>query len=345
MRRPPAAPRRRSSALVWVLRASPASRGPRRSKRRWAASRSRWARRASPASPTRAAGAPSPAATRSGPPRRTRPSARVVELRVAPSFTDCPRATASVRLVATAAWPTFDLSFITLALDEGRLEARGHGLHGVLVTWPVDAGRASDTCRDLKADGGVETCTWGVPKTLPADPSASALCGGSPPARSSDPTRRSTTPTGRDRGARGLRHRAEPRRGARPPAGRRLGRRLLRRGARAPHAPRGGRRASTAAPSRCSIDSGQLVMQAPPAVGRHRRREVPARAARLLHAQESARPAARAARLDPPLPHDRRLRGRAPRRRQRARASCASRARACATSRRSASSWAAARPT
>ncbi len=99
----------------------------------------------------------------------------VVELRVAPSFTDCPRATAAVRLIATAAWPTFDLSSFTLALDEGRLEARGHGLHGVLITWPVDTGRASDTCRDLKAEGGVETCAWGVPKTLPADPSATAL--------------------------------------------------------------------------------------------------------------------------------------------------------------------------
>ncbi len=99
----------------------------------------------------------------------------IVELRVAPSFTDCPRATAAVRLVATAAWPTFDMSSATLALDEGRLEARGHGLHGVLVTWPTETGRASDTCRDLKAEGGVETCAWGVPKTLPADPSVSPL--------------------------------------------------------------------------------------------------------------------------------------------------------------------------
>ncbi len=99
----------------------------------------------------------------------------VVELRVAPSLTDCPRATASVKLVATAAWPTFDLSSVTLALDEGRLEARGHGLHGVLVTWPNDTGRISDACRDLKVEAGVETCAWGVPKTLPADPSASPL--------------------------------------------------------------------------------------------------------------------------------------------------------------------------
>ena len=99
----------------------------------------------------------------------------VVELRVAPAASDCPRATASIKLVATAAWPTFDPSSFLLALDEGRLVASGHGLHGVLITWPADPGRASDACRDLKVEGGVETCTWGVPKTLPADPSALSL--------------------------------------------------------------------------------------------------------------------------------------------------------------------------
>src|SRR5258706_26844 len=40
---------------------------------------------------------------------------------------------------------------------------------------PVGARRGSDPCRDLKAEGGVETCTWGVPRTLPADPSAPSL--------------------------------------------------------------------------------------------------------------------------------------------------------------------------
>jgi hypothetical protein len=97
------------------------------------------------------------------------------DLRVAPSATDCARATASVRLVATAPWPTFDASAIVLAVDEGRLEARGRGLQGVLLTWPLDTGRASEACHDLKAEAGVETCTWGVPKTLPGDPGASPL--------------------------------------------------------------------------------------------------------------------------------------------------------------------------
>ncbi len=97
------------------------------------------------------------------------------ELRVAPTAADCPRATSSVKLVATATWPNFDLSSFTLAIDEGRLEAQGSRLHGVVVTWPSDTGRASDSCRDLKVDGGVETCAWGVPKTLSVDPTASAL--------------------------------------------------------------------------------------------------------------------------------------------------------------------------
>jgi hypothetical protein len=98
-----------------------------------------------------------------------------VDLRVAPALADCPRATSSVKLVATAGWPAFDPTSITLAIDEGRLEAHGSHLRGVLVTWPADTGRASDACRDLKADGGVDTCTWGIPKTLSIDPSTSAL--------------------------------------------------------------------------------------------------------------------------------------------------------------------------
>jgi hypothetical protein len=99
-----------------------------------------------------------------------------VELPVALAIADCPRTTFTVKLVATGTWPTLDPSSVVLALDEGRLEARGHGLRGVLVTWPIEGGRASDSCRgDLGAAVGVEACTWGVPKNLSADPSASQL--------------------------------------------------------------------------------------------------------------------------------------------------------------------------
>jgi hypothetical protein len=98
-----------------------------------------------------------------------------VELPVALSQAECAHAALTIRLVATAAWPTIDASSFVLSLDEGRLEGHGRALHGVLVTWPTDDGRASDSCRNVDVGGGVETCRWGVPKTLSADPSASAL--------------------------------------------------------------------------------------------------------------------------------------------------------------------------
>jgi hypothetical protein len=80
-----------------------------------------------------------------------------------------------MKLVATAKWPRLDAASFTLALDEGRLEGKGHGLHGVMVTWPTEGGRAADSCGELRAEGGLEACTWGVPKNLPADPSAGVL--------------------------------------------------------------------------------------------------------------------------------------------------------------------------
>ena len=98
-----------------------------------------------------------------------------VELPVALTAADCARAPLTVKLVATGPWPAFDSSSFVLYLDEGRLEGRGRGLRGVLVTWPTDTERASDTCRDLNTGGGAQTCAWGVPKKLSADPSASQL--------------------------------------------------------------------------------------------------------------------------------------------------------------------------
>src|SRR5580700_2338475 len=98
-----------------------------------------------------------------------------VELPVALSQAECAHAALTIRLVSTAPWPALDASSFVMAVDEGRLEAHGRGMRGLLVTWPTDTGRASDSCRNIEVGGGVETCAWGVPKTLPADPSASAL--------------------------------------------------------------------------------------------------------------------------------------------------------------------------
>ena len=187
----------------------------------------------------------------------------VVELKVAPSLTDCPRATAAIRLVTTAAWPTFDLSSFTLALDEGRLEARGHGLHGVLVTWPVETGRASDTCRDLKAEGGVETCAWGVPKTLPADPTASPLrwlpAGAQlgPDAALYDADGRITAPEGFAIAPSRVEVLELLPQDASVDVSSGVG--------RAPLTHADAIAGVDCGASRCSIDSGQLVMQAPPA--------------------------------------------------------------------------------
>jgi len=98
----------------------------------------------------------------------------VVEVRVAP-IGACAQKSTVLQLVATGAWPRLDMASFTLAVDEGRLEGKGHGLRGVTVTWPTEGGeRAADTCGAPKA-APTETCTWGVPKTLPADPSASSL--------------------------------------------------------------------------------------------------------------------------------------------------------------------------
>jgi hypothetical protein len=98
-----------------------------------------------------------------------------VELKVATSLLECAKSTESVTLVATAPWPSPDASAWTLAVDEGRLEGHGKNLRGMIVTWPQEADLGSDTCHEPKGEGGGETCTWGIPKTLSADPIASAL--------------------------------------------------------------------------------------------------------------------------------------------------------------------------
>jgi len=97
------------------------------------------------------------------------------ELRVAATEEACAKATENVTLVVTGTWPTFDAASFTLALDEGRLEAKGHGLKDVAVEWPLDQGFAADVCTQPKVDGAIESCSWGVPKTLNAEPGTSAL--------------------------------------------------------------------------------------------------------------------------------------------------------------------------
>lgn len=109
------------------------------------------------------------------PPTAVSAVGNVVELRIAATVGACARSTASVKLVATAAWPAIQRGAFTLAIDEGRLTGRGRSLAGVAVSWPANGALASSTCSDPARDGDAETCTWSVPKTIPADPQASVL--------------------------------------------------------------------------------------------------------------------------------------------------------------------------
>jgi len=110
------------------------------------------------------------------PPAATSAVGTAVDLKVAATAGDCPSSAAfSVKLVATAPWPTIDPASIALALDDGHLEVRGRELRGLLVSWPGEHGLATDACRDPRADGATEVCTFHVPKSLSADPTAGTL--------------------------------------------------------------------------------------------------------------------------------------------------------------------------
>ncbi len=99
----------------------------------------------------------------------------VAELHVAVSAAECGPASPVVKLATTAAWPAFDAGSFVLAGDEGRLRGRGRGLAGVIVSSPTAQGLEVDTCTDAKPDAGSETCSWAVPKGISADPSANDL--------------------------------------------------------------------------------------------------------------------------------------------------------------------------
>jgi hypothetical protein len=99
----------------------------------------------------------------------------VAELATARAPQDCAHASL-VRLVVTAAWPAIDPSGFTLHLDEGRLVGRGKSLAGVIVSWPEGTTLASDVCHNHPKSGpGPEVCAWAVAKTVSADPSAGVL--------------------------------------------------------------------------------------------------------------------------------------------------------------------------
>ncbi len=109
------------------------------------------------------------------PPANASAAGSLVELRVAATFGGCASSSSIIKLAATAPWPVIQAGAFTLAIDDGRLSGRGRSLTGTSVSWPAERGLDSSSCSDPAREGDVETCTWTVPKTLPADPRASVL--------------------------------------------------------------------------------------------------------------------------------------------------------------------------
>jgi hypothetical protein len=102
----------------------------------------------------------------------------VTELHVATSLAECGPTSPVVKLAVTAAWPVFDPGSFVLAADEGRLRGRGRGLEGAIVSATSSTGQQgfeADTCHGAKNESGQEECSWAVPRTVSSDPSDSGL--------------------------------------------------------------------------------------------------------------------------------------------------------------------------
>lgn len=108
-------------------------------------------------------------------PPRTSSVGAIAELTIAKTLAECATSKTTLKLVALGDFPTLDPGSVVLSLDDGRLQARGRGLRGALVTFPTAKDVGFDTCSDPKVDGGNDVCTWAIPKSLSADPSASNL--------------------------------------------------------------------------------------------------------------------------------------------------------------------------
>ena len=83
-----------------------------------------------------------------------------------------------MELVATARWPQIDAASVTLSVDDGRLDLRGHGLRGVGVHWDAGDRAGDDRCAQPDAQpgtAGLERCSFGVARGLPAETNAAPL--------------------------------------------------------------------------------------------------------------------------------------------------------------------------
>jgi hypothetical protein len=99
-----------------------------------------------------------------------------VELRVGSPAAPCATGGVAVRLLTTGRWPAVDATSLAVWIDEARAELKGKRLKGVRLVWEVAGKRSDDTCVDPRADAAqVETCTFGVGRKLPANPSTIAM--------------------------------------------------------------------------------------------------------------------------------------------------------------------------
>jgi hypothetical protein len=100
---------------------------------------------------------------------------QAVELKVAATPAECAHSNASVTLIATGHWPSFDPSSVVLAVDDGRIDARGKRLAGVALSWKSQDASGNDVCRDPRPDGGSERCTWTVSHEVSVDPAVGSF--------------------------------------------------------------------------------------------------------------------------------------------------------------------------
>jgi hypothetical protein len=111
------------------------------------------------------------------PPKDEAAIGHVAPMKVAASAAACAASTAAVDLVTTGRLPAIDAASVSLAVDEGRLDLRGRGLRGVGVHWQEGEHAGDDRCAAPEspagAAAGVERCSFGVARGLPADAGAS----------------------------------------------------------------------------------------------------------------------------------------------------------------------------
>ena len=78
-------------------------------------------------------------------------------------------------LIVTGPLPVIDVQSVTLSVDAGRLEVRGDGLEGMLVSWRSDVRAGADRCLNVGKANGRDVCALDVDRKLPADPRAIVL--------------------------------------------------------------------------------------------------------------------------------------------------------------------------